>query len=186
LRAPGRPAQQKNRPENNLNRGLPVEALSRSRRRVSGCCLFALLLMAAATRSLYFENSHGRLWEEPAGYVRLEYKAGPRDPVPFRALLTHAAQALSRRGWSRMLVDQREMAPFNPTEQDWMTNEWLPRAVNEHGYRLGAVLVAHNVFARLAMNQFVMATRGLPHTYRTFEAEAEALAWLAGPGGNQG
>ncbi|MFD2718953.1 STAS/SEC14 domain-containing protein [Hymenobacter monticola] len=137
--------------------------------------------MAAATRSLYFENSHGRIWEEPAGYVRLEYHAGPRETVQFRALLTHAAQAMSRRRWSGMLVDQRNMAPFSPAEQDWMTSEWLPRAVQEHGYRRGAVLVAHNVFARLAMNQFVMASRGLPHTYRTFEAEAEAVAWLAAP-----
>lgn len=138
--------------------------------------------MAAATRSLYFENSHGRIWEEPAGYVRLEYHAGPRETVQFRALLTHAAQAMSRRRWSGMLVDQRNMAPFNPTEQDWMTNEWLPRAVQEHGYRHGAILLAHNVFARLATTQFVMATRDLPHTYRNFESEAEALAWLAAPG----
>ena len=68
--------------------------------------------------------------------------------------------------------------PYTPAEQDWMTNEWLPRAVREYGYRYGAVLVAHDVFARLAMNQLVMATRTLPHTYRTFEAEAEAVAWL--------
>ncbi len=59
-----------------------------------------------------------------------------------------------------------------------MTNEWLPRAVNEHGYRYGAVLMATNVFARLAMNQFVLATRNLPHTYRTFETEETAVAWL--------
>jgi hypothetical protein len=59
-----------------------------------------------------------------------------------------------------------------------MTSEWLPRAVTEHGYRYGAVLVANNVFARLAMNQLVMATRYLTHTYRTFETEEEAVAWL--------
>jgi hypothetical protein len=134
--------------------------------------------MATPTRSLYFENSSGRIWEEPGGYLRLEYRSGPREATQFRALLTHTAQALGRRQWDKMLVDQRDMAPFNPTEQDWMTNEWLPRAVNEHGYRYGAILVAHNVFARLATNQFVMASRNLPHTYRTFEAEDEAVAWL--------
>ena len=134
--------------------------------------------MPPAARSLYFENNIGRLWEEPEGYLRLEYKPSPRETVQFRALLTHAAQAMSRRQWSNMLVDQRQMAPFTPTEQAWMTSEWLPRAVHEHGYRHGAVLVAHNVFARLAMTQLVMGTRELPHTYRTFEDEAEAVAWL--------
>ena len=129
-------------------------------------------------RSLYFENGVGRVWEEPEGFLRLEYRAGPRETVQFRALLTHAAQALSRRHWQRMLVDQREMVPLSPSEQEWMATEWLPRAVRESGYRLGAVLVANNVFARLAMNQFVMASRGLSHTYRTFETEEAAVAWL--------
>ena len=140
--------------------------------------------MVKPTRSLYFENSAGRIWEEPGGYLRLDYRPGPRDSTHFRALLTHTAQAMSRRQWDKMLVDQREMAPFNPSEQDWMTNEWLPRTVTEHGYRYGAILVAHNVFARLATNQFVMASRNLPHTYRTFEAEDEAVAWLQKPGRN--
>ncbi|WP_201979655.1 hypothetical protein [Hymenobacter rubidus] len=134
--------------------------------------------MVKSSRALYFENSSGRIWEEPEGYLRLEYGAGAREAVQFRSLLTHAAQAMSRRQWNKMLVDQREMAPFSPSEQDWMTNEWLPRAVSEHGYRYGAILVAHNVFARLATNQFMMASRGLPHVYRTFEAEAAAVAWL--------
>jgi len=53
--------------------------------------------------------------------------------------------------------------------------------VRENGCRFGAVLVAHNVFARLAMNQLVMASRGLPHVYRTFETDEAANAWLAAP-----
>ena len=137
--------------------------------------------MQQVARSLYFENNVGRIWEEPHGFLRLEYRAGARELLQFRALLTHMAQALARRRWEKALVDQREMAPFSPAEHDWMTNEWLPRAVKESGYRYGAVLVAHNVFARLAMTQFVMATRDLPHVYRTFEKEDEAVTWLASP-----
>ena len=134
--------------------------------------------MPFAIRSLYFENSAGRLWEESEGYLRLEYRPGPREFVQFRALLTHAAQALSRNQWTSILVDQSQMAPFNPAEHAWMTDEWLPKAVYEHGYRYGAVLVAQNVFARLVMTQLVLGTRDLPHTYRTFEDESSALTWL--------
>ena len=134
--------------------------------------------MLQATRSLYSENSIGRIWEEPEGYLRLEYKSNPREEAQFRPLLTHTAQVLSRHHWPNMLVDQRQMSPFTPAEQTWMAGEWLPKAVHEHGYRYGAVLVAHNVFARLAMTQLVLSARDLPHTYRTFEDEAEAVAWL--------
>ncbi|WP_426058615.1 hypothetical protein [Hymenobacter sp. B1770] len=135
-------------------------------------------MIKTPARSLYFENAIGRIWEEPDGFLRLEYRAGPRETLQFRSLLTHVAQALSRRRWSKILVDQRDMAPFSASEQEWMTSEWLPRAVLEHGYRYGAVLVANNVFARLAMNQFVLATRKLTHTYRAFETEEEAETWL--------
>ena len=139
--------------------------------------------MNLPSRSLYFENGAGRIWEEPEGYLRLQYHPGPRDVVQFRALLTHTGHALGRRQWSRMLVDQRAMEPYNPAEQQWMSTEWLPRAVHESGYRHGAIVVAHNVFARLAMTQLALSTRDLPHTYRTFEGEEEALAWLLAQGG---
>ena len=62
-----------------------------------------------------------------------------------------------------------------------MSTEWLPQAVSESGYRFGAVLVAQNVFARLTMTQLVMATRELPHSYRTFETEETAVVWLLKP-----
>ena len=134
--------------------------------------------MPVASRSLYFENSVGRIWEEPGGYLRLEYKPAARAEAAFHAILNHCAQALARQQWSRMLVDQRQMAPLSPAEQRWMSTEWLPRAVHEFGYRFGAVLVAHNVFARLAMTQLLLGTQDLPHTYRTFEDEGAAVAWL--------
>lgn len=137
--------------------------------------------MISTARTIYFENGVGRIWEEPEQYLRLEYRPGAREEGHFQALLNHLAQALSRRGWHGVLVDQRAMTPFTPREQEWM-RQWLPRAVHDNGYRYGAVVVAQNVFARLAMTQLVLSSRDLPHTYRTFETEEEALAWLVRQG----
>lgn len=134
--------------------------------------------MAAASRTIYFKNNAGCLWEEPQGYLRLDYNAGIREEAQFRALLTHARQALRRNGWSRILVNQQLMSAFTPTEESWMTTEWLPLAVRENGYRHGAVIVAHNVFARLAMSSLVLNSRQLGHVYRNFEHDEEAIKWL--------
>ena len=134
--------------------------------------------MSAASRTIYFKNNAGCLWEEPQAYIRLDYYPGARDEVQFQALLTHAQQAMRRHSWSKMLVNQQQMSAFSPSEESWMINEWLPRAVREAGYRFGAVVVAHDVFARLAMNSVVMSSRKLGHLYRSFEHEAEAIAWL--------
>ena len=62
-----------------------------------------------------------------------------------------------------------------------MSTEWLPQAVSESGYRFGAVQVAQNGFARLTRTQLMMATRELTHSYRTFEIEETAVAWLLKP-----
>ena len=136
--------------------------------------------MLPATRTIYFKNSTGCVWEEPAGYVRLDYYPGPRPEAEFKALLTHARRAMQRHGWGRLLINQREMQAFSPAETSWMVSEWLPQAVREANYRYGAVVVAHDVFARLAMSGLSHTSRQLGHTYRNFEDEKEAIAWLAG------
>jgi hypothetical protein len=134
--------------------------------------------MSAVTRTIYFKNNVGCLWEEPGGFLRLDYYKGPREEAQFRALLTHVRQAMQRHGWSRLLINQQEMNALTASEENWMINEWLPKAVLENGYRYGAVIVAHDVFARLAMTGIVMTSRKLGHTYRNFEHEKEAVEWL--------
>jgi hypothetical protein len=135
-------------------------------------------LMPAATPTIYFKNNAGCVWEEPKNYLRLDYYPGIRSETQFQALLTHAQQAMKRHGWSKMLVNQQEMSALTAGEETWMVNEWLPRAVQDAGYRYGAVVVAHNVFARLAMTSVVMTSRKLGHLYRSFEHENEAIDWL--------
>ena len=134
--------------------------------------------MPAASRTIYFKNNAGCIWEEPQGYVRLDYSPGIREEVQFRALLMHARQAMRRHGWSKMLINQQQMSGFTPIEESWMVKEWLPQAVREDGYRYGAILMAHNVFARLATANLVLSSSQLGHVYRNFEREEEAVAWL--------
>jgi len=92
-------------------------------------------------------------------------------------MFTTAAQALRQRGWGRILINQVRMVPFTSQEQLWISQEWLPAAVHESGYRFGAVVLAANVLTRLA-TAFVTSTPELPLRYRSFGAEKEALAWL--------
>ena len=68
------------------------------------------------------------------------------------ALLTHNSQAL--RWWlcTKMLIGQRDMVSLCPSEQNWTTNESLPRTVSETGYRFGAILVVRNIFSRITIS----------------------------------
>ena len=128
--------------------------------------------------TIYFENAAGRLLEEPGGFVRAIWSSGPRRPEDTRAVFTHMMLALRRYGWSRIIIDQRQMQPFTTEEQIWIAQEWMPGAVSEGGYRHGAVIVSPDVMVRLATAYITTQVLGLPLQYRSFETEAEALAWL--------
>ncbi|MCB2378552.1 hypothetical protein LGH70_13210 [Hymenobacter sp. BT635] len=127
---------------------------------------------------LYFENTAARLLQDPNGFLRVRWSANTRRLEETQAVFTHMRLALGRFNWSRILVDQRVMPPFTAAEQQWIAQHWLPLAVQEGGYRHGAVVVSAEVMVRLATSYITTQVLGLPLVYRSFEAEAEAVQWL--------
>jgi hypothetical protein len=127
---------------------------------------------------VYFENSVGRLLEHPDGYARVNYNPGKRELGNFQAFLTHTSLLLRRRGWHKLLADQRDMAPFTDEERAWIHDSWLASSASEGYLMYGAVLVPNDVFARLSLSLMMNETRESALTYRLFNSEAEALIWL--------
>lgn len=127
---------------------------------------------------LYFENPVGRLLEHPDGYAIVEYAAGPRDFATFQAFLTHTSQLLRRQQWHKMLADQRLMAPYTDQERAWINEYWLAQKADD-GYLLyGAVVLPQDVFSRLSTSMVLNDAQQSALTYRLFENETEAVAWL--------
>lgn len=125
-----------------------------------------------------FANAAGTLAADPASFLRVVWPAGPRTLADTQALFGAIAEALAMRGWGRVLVHQVEMLPFSTAEQQWVAHEWLPAAVQYSGYRYGAVIVSTDAYTRLATAYITTSVSGLPLRYRSFDAEAEAVAWL--------
>ncbi|GGF01792.1 hypothetical protein GCM10011383_10860 [Hymenobacter cavernae] len=126
----------------------------------------------------YFQNAAGELVQDSAGFLRANWYSKSRTLADTQALFNHMLLALQRNGWSRILINQVGMQPFSPKEQAWVAHEWVPRAVREGGYRYGAVVVSPNVIVRLATAYITTHVQNLPLTYRSFDAEADAVAWL--------
>lgn len=127
---------------------------------------------------LYFENSVGRLLEHPDGYVVVQYNASKRKLEDLKTFLTQGSTLLRQRGWHKLLGDQRVMAAFTEAERNWITENWLTTSASPAQPYYGAVLLAHDVFARLAMNLVMNEARESGLVYRLFEDEAAAVAWL--------
>lgn len=127
--------------------------------------------------SLYFENTAGEVLTDPTGFLRTNWSSHRRTPEATKAIFENMLRALQQRGWSRILVNQLDMIPFTPEEQQWIAHDWLPRAV-QAGYRHGAVVVSPNVLVRLATAFVTTSIQGLPLVYRSFNAEMDARRWL--------
>ena len=133
---------------------------------------------ALFSSTILLQNASGQVLADPAGFVRVHWSGQPHTVAETQAMLTAASDALARYGWGRVLTNQTAMLPFSPQEQQWITQEWLPAAVRTSGYRFGAVVVSANVLTRLATAFVTTNFSDLPLRYRSFDAEAEAVAWL--------
>lgn len=134
-------------------------------------------MSAALPTLLYFQNPVGRLLEHPQGYAVVEYRPGPRQLSDLQGLLAQLVRLLTQRGWDKVLADQRLMQPYTPDESEWIRANWLTRGVVFRG----AILLPHDVFARLASSQLVHEAKAASLSYRLFEELATAEAWLLGP-----
>lgn len=129
---------------------------------------------------LYFENAAVRVLEHPIGFAIFQYKLGPRAFTDLESALVHVNNLLHRRQWYRVLNDQRQMVPFSEEEITHVSEFWRTHLNHYHQGICVAVLMAHDVFARLAASQMrhYHQTVALTITYRLFEDEAEAAVWL--------
>lgn len=134
--------------------------------------------MPYASLPLYFENAVATLREHPSGYAIFEYKPGKRSFTEFQAALTHLSNLLRRHDWHKILGDQRRMTPFTEEENAWVVDYWLDVTRQRPGGIYAAVLLADDVFARLAATQLRHENKQAALTYRLFDEEIAAAAWL--------
>jgi hypothetical protein len=127
---------------------------------------------------LLFQNPAGQIAADSAGFLRMDWSGAERTLADTQGLLTHMAQALQQRGWGKVLANQTLMLPFSPAEQQWISQEWLARAVHECGYRYGAIVVSTDTYARLATAFITTTVGGLPLRYRSFDEVVQATDWL--------
>jgi hypothetical protein len=127
---------------------------------------------------VYFQNAVGRLLEHPAGYIVFQYNPGKRPMASFQALVAHTGLLLRRNRWHRILADQRLMTPFTNEESAWVQNYWLDPANQPPGGLFAAAVLANDVFARLATGLMRQEVQSPVLTYRVFDNEVSAVAWL--------
>lgn len=134
-----------------------------------------------AAASLYFHNALGRVELVPEAYVRVTWLAAPMDSVALRAVYEHALHLLRRTGLTQLLSDHARMAPFLTADREWMTGNWVPRAVAEAGYARCAIVESEQAFNRLGTRHIAQEVGAGLLQVAYLPDLAAADAWLRAP-----
>ena len=139
--------------------------------------LFFMNLLPYAQETLSFQNQAGKLYYQPAGYVRLAW--GPeRQPLDLiQAFYEQVLALLISTDVRRVLSDHGQRPPLVMAAQEWLTTNWIPRAMRQGRTHHCAVVEGANPLHRLAL-QSIVTTAPTGFHFKRFDSFAEADSWL--------
>lgn len=136
-----------------------------------------MTLSTYAQETLFFQNSAGKLYYQPAGYVRLVW-APERQPLDvIQDFYEQVLALLVSTGVRRILSDHGARAPLPVTAQEWLTTDWIPRAMSQANTHSCAIVEGADPLHRLS-TQSVVSTAPTGFKFKRFDNFAAADAWL--------
>ena len=127
---------------------------------------------------LYFESAVGRLYYNPAGYVRLAWLPGRMSLADIQAYYEQVLTLLISTGSRRVLSEHGQRSPLPLEAQEWLTANWIPRAQTLANTRHCAIVEGANPMHRLSTQSIVSAAPA-DFIFKRFDTIREAEAWLA-------
>jgi hypothetical protein len=99
------------------------------------------------------------------------------DPSEMAAVLEAGLQGLTEHGGSRWLADGRNMKAIKQSDQDWIVQEFLPRALAA-GLRRVALVIPKNALAIRTVDQLMQRLPAAKVEVASFPTVDEARSWL--------
>jgi len=138
-----------------------------------------MTLLPRPQEALIFENTAGKLFYQPAGYVRLAWAAERLPLATIQASYEQMLQLLQSTGVRRILSDHGQRAPLPIAAQEWLTTNWIPRAISLANTRHCAIVEGADPLHRLSTQSIVSSSPTGFHFQRFDDFDA-ADAWLRG------
>lgn len=136
-------------------------------------------LIYPATGSLHFHNPVAQIVEHHGQFIRVNWQAVPMFSTSLREIYEQLLRLLREARLDRVLCDHRCMPAIMPQDQDWLVNDWFPRAAAEGHYRYCAIVESQDVYNRLGTNHVVQRLRGtVPISVAYFAEVGAAEHWL--------
>ena len=129
--------------------------------------------------TLYFQSPIGKLFYQPAGYVRLAWTPERVALDVIQAFYEQALALLRSTNVRRILSDHGQRAPLAPATQQWLTADWMPRAMREAHVAHCAIVEGADPMHRLS-TQSVVSTAPEGFVFKRFDTVEAAEEWLLG------
>jgi hypothetical protein len=125
----------------------------------------------------YFHNAAATITYHKTGYIRITWQSTSVSIVDLQAIYEHVLRAMQHYDTTRLMSVHGKRPPIPVQVQDWLTQQWVPRAIKEAGYDRCAIVEAEAPLSRLAARSIGSSlTSGLLYHY--FSTEQEAVNWL--------
>ena len=134
-------------------------------------------LLPRSQETLYFQNTAGKVFYHPTGFVRLAWAP---DRLPLEVIQAFYEQALAlllSTGAVKVLSDHGQRAPLSGSAQEWLTQNWIPRAIGLARVRHCAIVEGADPMHRLS-TQSVVAASPAGLVFQRFASVEAAIAWL--------
>ena len=137
-------------------------------------------LLSQTPETLYFQNAAGQLYYQPGG--QLVRMAWAPERITLAAIQQFYEQVLAlmlSTGSQKILSCHGQRAPLPGPAQEWLTGDWIPRAITQAGARYCAIVEGADPMHRLS-TQSVVSTAPAGFTFKRFDSLQEAEKWLLG------
>jgi hypothetical protein len=130
-----------------------------------------------AQETLYFQNVAGKVFHHPTGFVRLAWSAERPSLDDIKAFYEQTMALLLNSGSRKVLSEHGQRAPLSGPAQQWLTENWIPRAITQARTRHCAIVDGADPLHRLSTQSVVSASPSEFH-FERFPTVDAAEAWL--------
>ena len=130
-----------------------------------------------AQETLYFQNVAGKVFHHASGYVRLGWSAERPSLDHIKAFYEQVLALLLNTGTRKILSDHGQRAPLPVAAQEWLTDNWIPRAMSQARTRHCAIVEGADPLHRLS-TQSVVSSSPSGFVFQRFPMIEAAEAWL--------
>ena len=130
-----------------------------------------------ASETVCFQNEAGSIFYNSAGYVRLAWSSDRITLESIQAFYEQTLSLLLRTGSQRILTEHGQRKPLSVAAQQWLTTNWLPRAVQEARLSRTAIVEGADPLHRLS-TQAVVSAAPAEVVFKRFHTVSSAETWL--------